>query len=163
MVTLVSFLLTIFTEFRQLKTNLQALCCLTARIKGRTTIKVAPEVLSRGLLQAPVEPRTPAGATGGSNRDKRAAPTVERVHSQSGTASVWGTTPHKCLKGAHCTEVGPKLPKQQSTHHHATVPAMYRVHMQRLLPVPTQKNAPGKVRNEERINSHVIWSIVISR
>ena len=57
MVTLVSFLLTIFTEFRQLKTNLQALCCLTVRIKkGKTAIKVAAEVLSGGLLQAPAEP-----------------------------------------------------------------------------------------------------------
>lgn len=57
MVTLVSFLLTIFTEFRQLKTNLQALCCLTARIrKGKTAIKVAAEVLSGGLLRAPAEP-----------------------------------------------------------------------------------------------------------
>lgn len=84
MVTLVSSSLTVFTEFRQLKTNLQALCCLTARIKkGRTTIKVAPEVLSGSLLQAPAEPRTeaPAGATGGSSRDEHTAPTVEKVHS----------------------------------------------------------------------------------
>lgn len=56
-VTLVSFLLTIFTKFRQLKTNLQALCCLTERIKkGKPTIKVTAEVFSRGLLQAPAEP-----------------------------------------------------------------------------------------------------------
>lgn len=67
MVTLVSFLLTIFTKFRQLKTNLQALCCLTERIKkGKPTIKVTAEVFSRGLLRAPAEPWTeaPAGATG---------------------------------------------------------------------------------------------------
>lgn len=68
MVTLVSFLLTTFTKFRPLKTNLQALCCLTERIKkGKPTIKVTAEVFSRGLLQrAPAEPWTeaPAGATG---------------------------------------------------------------------------------------------------
>lgn len=67
MVTLVSFLLTIYTKFRQLKTNLQALCCLTERIKkGKPTIKVTAEVFSRGLLQAPAEPWTeaPAGAIG---------------------------------------------------------------------------------------------------
>lgn len=56
-VTLVSFLLTIFAEFRQLETNLQALGCLTVKIKkGKTAIKVAAEVLSRGLLRAPAEP-----------------------------------------------------------------------------------------------------------
>lgn len=67
MVTLVGFLLTIFTKFRQLKTNLQALCCLTERIKkGKPTIKVTAEVFSRGLPRAPAEPWTeaPAGATG---------------------------------------------------------------------------------------------------
>lgn len=57
-VTLVSFLLTIFTKLRPLKTNLQAFCCLTERIKkGKPTIKVTAEVFSRGLLQrAPAEP-----------------------------------------------------------------------------------------------------------
>ena len=67
MLTLVSFPLTAFTELRPLKTNLQALRCLTARTKKRkTTIKAAAEVLSGGLLRAPAEPRAeaPAGATG---------------------------------------------------------------------------------------------------
>lgn len=142
MVTLVRFLLTILTEFRQLKTNLQALCCLTARTKkGRTAIRVAPEVLSRGLLQAPAELRTeaPAGATRASSRDEHAALAVERVHSQSSTDSIRRITPQKCLKGVHCTEVRPKLPKQRSTQHHTTVPVMYRIQMQRLLPISTQK------------------------
>lgn len=79
MVTLVSFLLTIFTKFRQLKTNLQALCCLAERIKkGKPTIKVTAEVCSRGLRRAPAEPWTEAaaGATGLAAAGRE--PTAER-------------------------------------------------------------------------------------
>lgn len=61
------FKLAILAEFRTLKTNLQALRSLTARIKeGKITINVAVEVLSRGFLEAHTATGTAvtAGVTG---------------------------------------------------------------------------------------------------
>lgn len=98
MVTLVSFLLTIFTKFRQLKTNLQALCCLIERIKkGKSTIKVTAEVFSRGLLWAPAEPWTeaPAGATGVPQAGSAGWQRLRWTHSTSDREPAAGAAQHQ--------------------------------------------------------------------
>lgn len=138
MVTLVSFLLTIFTKFRPLKTNRQALCCLTERIKkGKPAIKVTAEVFSRGLLQrAPAEPWTeaPAGATGvpqcgsaGWQRTAREERTARAAQPQP------GTTLHMAPKALQ-RQGGSRIPEQRHTRCHTSRHSCNGAHGQPLWP-----------------------------
>lgn len=166
MVTLVSFLLTIFTEFRQLTTNLQALCSLTARIKKakpqsknhNQSGSWGPQLGSPrgGLLWAPAEPWTegPAGAKGVLQSGGAGLPAaaVNRQHRQRRQPTTRVAQPahvkppqHKSLKAVHCTEEGCKFSEQWHTHHHTTVPAPYRVVRSLCyLPLPENSLHPGK-------------------
>lgn len=169
MVTSVSFLLTIFTKFRQLKTNLQALCCLTERIKkGKPTIKVTAEVFSRGLRRAPAEPWTeaPAGATGvpqpGSAGWQRL-----RAHSHSSTARNHPTT--RLLKGCRGEEQNSQAEAHTPSHLPCSATHGARGQPLRSTPFLLRKHtAPRKMFTEkkekaERKNWHVVRSMVISR
>lgn len=156
MVTLVSFLLTIFTKFRPLKTNLQALCCLTERIKkGKPTIKVTAEVFSRGLLQrAPAEPwaEAPAGATGVPQSGSASWQRTARDERTAGAAQPQpATTPHTAPKALQRWG-GSRIPEQRHTRCHTSQrscngargqPLQSTVYLQRKITAP-RNTSTGK-------------------
>lgn len=156
MVTLVSFLLTIFTKFRPLKTNLQALCCLTERIKkGKPTIKVTAEVFSRGLLQrAPAEPWTeaPAGATGVPQPGSAGWQRTARDERAAGAAQPQPATTRHMAPKALPGQGGSRIPEQRHTRCHTShrscngargQPLWPTVYLQRKITAP-RKMSTGK-------------------
>lgn len=184
MVTLVSFLLTIFTEFRQLTTNLQALCSLTARIKkGKTAIKKpqskwqlrspvgvysgppqSPEQKAQQVLQASCSPVV---------QDCRQQPWTGSTDSGDSLQPEWHSQPtwnHPSLsllklciaqrRGVNLVSSGTRTITPLFLHRTGlcAVSATYPFQKTHC----TQENGQGKIRNAERTNSHVVWSIVIS-
>lgn len=168
MVTLVSFLLTIFTEFRKLTTNLQALCSLTARIKkGKTAIKKpqskwqlrspvgvysgppqSPEQKAQQVLQVSCSLVVPAcwQQPWTCSTDSRDSLQPE-LHSQP----TWNHPCRSFLKGVHCTEEGWKLSEQWHTCHHTTIPAPYWVACSLCyLPLPENSLHPGKCSRKNK-------------